>query len=270
MSPTPSDDDAAAAAPPPRLTRSLQGKVAIVTGAGAQGRAIGNGRAAALLLAEAGCAVVCVDVSEAAAQTTAAMIGEESGGGGRAVAVAADVADEEACGRVVREALRCFGRVDVLVNNVGVMGARGTATEVDMAAWAEGMRVNVASMVMMAKAAIPAMEKNDPADNDGFYRGAIVNVGSVAGLRGGTPSLLYPTAKGAAVNMTRAMAFHHAAQGIRVNCVCPGMLYTPMMYGSGMTPEMREARRNRSLLKTEGNGWDAGAAVRFLAGNESR
>jgi len=253
---------------PPRPTRSLAGKVAIVTGAGAQGRAIGNGRAAALLLAEAGCAVVCADIDEPAAQTTAAMIGEA--GGGRAVAVAADVADEEGCAALVRAAVEAFGRVDVLVNNVGVMGARGTATDVDMRAWAEGMRVNVASMVMMAKAAIPVMEKNDPADNDGFYRGAIVNVGSVAGMRGGTPSLLYPTAKGAVVNMTRAMAFHHAPQGIRVNCVCPGMLYTPMMYGPGMTPEMREARKNRSLLKTEGNGWDAGAAVRFLAGNESR
>jgi len=253
--------------PPPRPTRSLAGKVAIVTGAGARDRAIGNGRAAALLLAEAGAAVVCADVDLAAARTTAAMVGE---GGGRAVAVAADVAAEEGCAGVVREALAAFGRVDVLVNNVGVMGARGTATEVDFGEWAEGMRVNVASMVMMAKAAIPVMERNDPAENDGFYRGAIVNVGSVAGMRGGTPSLLYPTAKGAVINMTRAMAFHHAPQGIRVNCVCPGMLYTPMMYGPGMTPEMREARKNRSLLKTEGNGWDTGAAVRFLAGNESR
>lgn len=68
----------------------------------------------------------------------------------------------------------------------------------------------------------------------------------------------------------RAMASHHAAQGIRVNCVCPGMLYTPMMYGGGMSEEMREARRERSLLKTEGNGWDCGAAVRFLVSDEAR
>lgn len=70
--------------------------------------------------------------------------------------------------------------------------------------------------------------------------------------------------------MTRAMAVHHAAQGIRVNCVDPGMVYTPMMYGPGMSEEAREARKNRSLLKTEGNGWDVGAAVRFLAGDEAR
>lgn len=66
------------------------------------------------------------------------------------------------------------------------------------------------------------------------------------------------------------MAVHHAPQGIRVNCVCPGMVYTPMMYAGGMTEEAREARKNRSLLKTEGTGWDVGAAVRFLAGDEAR
>lgn len=70
--------------------------------------------------------------------------------------------------------------------------------------------------------------------------------------------------------MTRGMAVHHAPQGIRVNCVCPGMVYTPMMYAGGMTNEAREARKNRSLLKTEGTGWDVGAAVRFLAGDEAR
>ena len=68
----------------------------------------------------------------------------------------------------------------------------------------------------------------------------------------------------------QAMAAHHAPQGIRVNCVCPGMVYSPMMYSGGMTEEAREARKNRSLLKTEGNGWDVGAAVRFLAGDEAR
>jgi NAD(P)-dependent dehydrogenase (short-subunit alcohol dehydrogenase family) len=70
--------------------------------------------------------------------------------------------------------------------------------------------------------------------------------------------------------LQRAMASHHAKDGIRVNCVCPGMLYTPMMYGSGMSEKRRRARRERSLLKTEGNGWDCGAAVRFLASDEAR
>ena len=81
-------------------------------------------------------------------------------------------------------------------------------------------------------------------------------MGSVAGIKGGTPHLLYPTSKGAVVNMTRAMAFHHGQDGIRVNCVCPGMVYTPMMYGGGMTPEARASRKNRSIMKTEGSGWE--------------
>lgn len=83
---------------------------------------------------------------------------------------------------------------------------------VDMTAWAKGMEINVASMVMMSKYAIPAMTQNS---NSRGYKGVMVNMASVAGLRGGTPSLLYPTSKGAVVNLTRAMAAHHAPDGIR-------------------------------------------------------
>ncbi|KJK86133.1 hypothetical protein H633G_10016 [Metarhizium anisopliae BRIP 53284] len=124
-------------------------------------------------------------------------------------------------------------------------------------------------MMLMAKYAVPAMRDNEP---EAGVRGSIVNLGSVAGLRGGTPSLLYPTSKGAVVNMTRAMAAHHAKDGVRVNCVCPGMLYTPMVYDAegGMSAEVREARRRRSLLQTEGNAWDCAGPVRFLAGGEAR
>jgi NAD(P)-dependent dehydrogenase (short-subunit alcohol dehydrogenase family) len=70
--------------------------------------------------------------------------------------------------------------------------------------------------------------------------------------------------------MTRAMAAHHGAEGIRVNCIAPGMVYTPMMYAGGMSPEMREARRLRSLLQTEGTGWDVGNGVLYLVGDEAR
>ncbi|OQU96290.1 hypothetical protein CLAIMM_02395 [Cladophialophora immunda] len=250
----------------PKPPRSLAGKVAIITGAGAHGDGIGNGRASAILLADEGCRVVCVDRDVALAQRTVEMIAAE-GHEGAAVAVQADVTDEAQCQGVVQRALDTFGRLDILFNCVGIGGAAGTAVEVDMAAWAKSMEVNVGSMVMMAKYAIPAMARNDDAWG---YRGSIINMGSVAGLRGGTPHLLYPTSKGAIVNMTRAMAAHHAPQGIRVNCVCPGMVYTPMMYAGGMTDEAREARKNRGLLKTEGNGWDVGCAVRFLAGPEAR
>jgi NAD(P)-dependent dehydrogenase (short-subunit alcohol dehydrogenase family) len=100
--------------------------------------------------------------------------------------------------------------------------------------------------------------------------GAIINLSSVAGLTGGHASLLYPTSKGAVVNLTRAMASHHGEEGIRVNCIAPGLVYTPMVYARGMTPEMRETRRRRSLLKTEGTGWDVGHAVVYLASDEAR
>jgi NAD(P)-dependent dehydrogenase (short-subunit alcohol dehydrogenase family) len=203
---------------PVRASRSLQGRVAIVTGAGALGDGIGNGRAAAILLAEDGATVICVDMAQDPVAKTVEMI--ERDGKGVAVATSADVTKEEDCKRVVDMALHQYGRVDILVNNVGVSGPKGTAVEVDMVEWAKGMEINVASMVVMAKFAIPAMLKNE---GDGYWKGSIVNLGSVAGLRGGTPNLLYPTTKGAVVNMTRAMAAHHGKDGIRVNCVCPGM-----------------------------------------------
>lgn len=243
-----------------RPNRSLAGKAAIVTGAGALADGVGNARAAAILMAEDGCSVVCVDRDLSLAQRTVDMI--QSEGKGKAIAVQADVTSLADCERIVKTAIDNYGRLDVLFNCVGVGGAPGTAVEVDMVEWAKGLEINVSSMVHMSKYAIPEMMKNDGSRG---YRGSIINMGSVAGIKGGTPHLLYPTSKGAVVNMTRAMAQHHAPDGIRVNCVCPGMVYTPMMYGGGMTPEARESRKNRSLLKTEGSGWDIGAAVRLVS-----
>lgn len=77
-------------------------------------------------------------------------------------------------------------------------------------------------------------------------------------MLGGNPSLLYPTSKGAIIQMTRAMAAQHGTENIRVNCVCPGMVFTPMVRGRGMTDEMRQARINQNLMKIEGTGWDVG------------
>lgn len=246
------------------ISASFAGKVAIVTGAGSADDGIGNGRATAILLAEQGASVVCVDRDADWASRTVEMIELERLG--KAVACVGDVTIAEDCQKFVQTALDQFGRLDILVNNVGIGGATGTAVEVDMEQWARSMEVNVSSMVLMAKYAIPAMVRNEGQQ----VRGSIVNMSSVAGIRGGTPHLLYPTSKGAVVNMTRAMAAHHAKDGIRVNCVCPGMLYTPMMYSAGMSEEAREACKNRSLLKTEGYGWDTGCAVRFLASDEAR
>ncbi|KLU86695.1 short-chain dehydrogenase/reductase SDR [Magnaporthiopsis poae ATCC 64411] len=295
---------------PGRPTRSLAGKVALVTGAGSRaddGReheagyaGLGNGAATAVLLAEAGASVVCVDVLPARAERTAQLVrlehhhhhrsrdppGKKREDDAVALALSGDVTNPSDCERLVAETTAQLGRLDILVNVVGAIGAKGDATQVDAAEWATSLELNVSSMMHMAKYAIPAMLRRQRPDNDSNTKnndcvGSIVNIGSVAGLRGGTPHLLYPTSKGAVVNMTRAMAVHHARHGIRVNCVCPGMLYTPMVaydadddddgrFTVAMSPEMREARRNRSLLRTEGNAWDCAAAVRFLAGDEAR
>ncbi|KAF2715357.1 NAD(P)-binding protein [Pleomassaria siparia CBS 279.74] len=252
--------------PPPR---GLKDKVAIVTGAGCAGEGIGNGRAISIILASEGCHVLCLDINLSWAQKTASMI-TSSANYGKAIALQSDVTKATDCEDAVKTALQEFGRLDILVNNVGVGGASGTAVEVDMEAWAQGLEINVSSMVQITKYAVPSMLVGKEALGEGEGRGVIINMGSVAGLKGGTPHLLYPTSKGAVVNMTRAMAAHHAEQGIRVNCVCPGMLYTPMMYAGGMSDEAREARRKRSLLGTEGNGWDAACAVAFLASDHAR
>lgn len=149
------------------------------------------------------------------AQHTVDMI--EKDGFGTGMAMAADVTNADDCKRLVDTTISQYGRLDILVNNVGVIGPNGTAVEVDIAEFMRGLEINVASMVQMVKYALPEMKKNE-----GQWAGSIVNLGSVAGLLGGTPNILYPTSKGAIVNMTRAMAANHAQDRIRVNCVCPG------------------------------------------------
>lgn len=233
---------------PPRPVRTLSGKVAIVTGAGAASNELGNGRAIALLLAEDGASVICVDRDETLASRTAEMIQEH--GRGSSLAMRADVTSEDDCIACVSRAISEFGRLDILVNNVGVLGPSGTAETVDITAWAKALEINVTSMMIMAKHAIPAMRKNTP--GDGNIRGSIVNMGSVAGLQGGTPSLLYPTSKGAVVNMTRAMAANEGKDGIRVNCVCPGESSSNILVCSGSQPPSIQGWSTRPWFPTPG------------------
>ncbi|KAJ6023599.1 uncharacterized protein N7446_013963 [Penicillium canescens] len=181
--------------------------------------------------------------------------------GGVSEVVQADVTDEESCKNAVAKTVELFGTVNILVNIVGVGGAMGDATKLDLAAWERDFKINVTSMVLMSRHAIPKMRKNG--------RGAIVNMSSEAVL-GGNPSLLYPTTKGAIIQMTRAMAAQHGPENIRVNCVCPGMVFTPMVRGRGMTDMMRQDRINQNLLKQEGTGWDVGYAILFLCSKEAK
>jgi NAD(P)-dependent dehydrogenase (short-subunit alcohol dehydrogenase family) len=247
----------------PRAQR-LAGKVAIVTGAGSRpagpdGPVIGNGRATAIMLAREGARVVLVDERRDWTEWTLDLIERD---GGEAILVETDVTSAESCQHAVERALDAFGGLNILVNNVGVTGPPGNAMEVDPDAFDRAMRVNVTSMVMMAKYALPPMIEAGG--------GAIVNISSVSGLLGGHPSLLYPTSKTAVIGLTRSMAAHHALQRIRVNCICPGTVYTPMVASRGMTPELREARRMGTLLQVEGTPWDVAMAAAFLVSDAAR
>jgi NAD(P)-dependent dehydrogenase (short-subunit alcohol dehydrogenase family) len=235
----------------------LAGKVAIVTGAGSRAEGIGNGRAAAVLFAREGAKVLLVDAHREAAEATRALI---AGEGGEAAVCAADVTREDDCRRMVEDAVRRWGRLDILDNNVGI-GSRGSVVDIDEAEFERVMRVNVTSMMLTSRQAIPAMVAAGG--------GAIVNISSISALR---PRGLtaYSASKGAVIALTRAMAIDHAAQGIRVNCIAPGPVYTPMVYADGMAPEVRERRRRASPLGVEGTGWDIGYAALFLCSDEAR
>ena len=236
----------------------LAGKVAIVTGGGAAGQGIGNGRAAAILLARAGSRVLVVDREVELAAQTVRMIVQQ---GGEATAFAADVTDESQCRAMVEAALARFGRLDLLDNNVGI-ASKGSVVDEDPQRWREVMQVNVESMFLASKYAIPAMIETAAA-------GAIVNVASIAALRP-RGMTAYSTSKGAVIALTRAMAVDHGRAGIRVNCVAPGPVYTPMVAAEGMSQAARERRLEASVLGIEGTGWDVGYAVRFLLSDQAR
>ncbi len=235
----------------------LAGKVAIVTGAGSRAEGIGNGRAAAILFAREGAKVLLVDQNREWAETTLKMIEAESG---EAAVCVADVTKSDECRAMVAEAVRRWGRLDILDNNVGI-GGRGTVVEMPLEEWERIMHVNVTGMMLASKHAIPAMVKGGG--------GAIVNISSISALR---PRGLtaYSASKGAVIALTRAMAIDHAAEGVRVNCIAPGPVYTPMVYAGGMNAETRERRRQASPLGIEGTGWDIGNAALFLCSDEAR
>jgi NAD(P)-dependent dehydrogenase (short-subunit alcohol dehydrogenase family) len=235
----------------------LEGKVAIVTGAGSRATGIGNGRATAVLFAREGARVLLVDQHSGAAEETLAMITDEGGAG---EVFAADVTNAADCRAMVERAVQQWGRLDILDNNVGIGGA-GSVVGVSEEDWDRVMAVNVKSMMLASKYAIPAMTAAGG--------GAIINISSISALRprGLTP---YSASKGAVIALTRAMAVDHAKDGIRVNCIAPGPVYTPMVYAGGMSDELRARRRQASPLGIEGTGWDIGYAALFLASDEAR
>ena len=234
----------------------LKGKVAIVAGAGASSAVIGNGQATAILFAREGASVLCADAVEERAQATVDRIRQE---GGTASAFRVDVSKAADCKAMVDAALERYGRLDILDNNVGI-SVRADVLEVTEEQWDKVMAVNVKSIVLAAKHAIPAMKKAGG--------GSIINISSVAGLRA-NQSTPYTTSKAAIVGLTRSMAGDHGRDGIRVNCILPGLIYGPMT-APRMNEEIRAKRREAGALGTEGTGWDVAWAAVFLASEESR
>ncbi len=236
------------------------GKVAIVAGGGAAADGIGNGRAASILLARAGAKVLVVDYDQRLAERTVAMITEA---GGTAMALGADLTVPAEAKRMVEAAVDHYGRLDFLDNNIGI-SSKGSVVDEPLETWQRMMQVNVEVMFLTAKHAIPAIKKT-------AGKGAIVNISSISALRP-RGLTIYTTTKAAVIGLTQAMAVDHGKEGIRVNCVAPGPVYTPMVYarGNGMEPAVRDTRRRASVLGLEGTGWDIGNAVRFLLSDRAR
>jgi NAD(P)-dependent dehydrogenase (short-subunit alcohol dehydrogenase family) len=242
----------------PRANGRLAGKVAIVVGGGATGadpQFPGTGEASAILLAGAGATVAVVGRTAAHTESTARRIRDA---GGVAEAVLGDAIDSDECDRIVGAVAERFGRLDVLINNLGVAEG-GSVADVDDATWDQVIAVNLRAPIAMSRAAVPLLRRGG--------RGSIVHVGSVAGLQA-SGSAPYGTTKAALIGLTREMAMSLGPDGIRVNCVVPGHLQTPM--GDRGDGASRELRRRLSMLGTEGTGWDVGWAVVFLASDEAR
>ena len=240
----------------------LDGKVAVVVGAGqTPGQTIGNGRATAVLFGREGAHVVAVDRDLDAAQSTVSAIRAE---GGSTLALRADITVERDIEGFVSETVARLGRIDILHNNVGVSLAAGDSPIADITcdAFDRVMAVNLRGMVMTCKHVLTVMQAQKS--------GVIVNISSIAAVAD-YPNIAYKTSKAGVIALTENLALTYAPFGIRVNCILPGLMNTPMAIEprvgkDGMTREQVIALRDSKVpLGKMGTGWDVAEAALFLA-----
>ena len=243
----------------------LKRKVAIVTGAGSIGPGMGNGKATAILFAREGARVMLVDLNPEAAEETKQVIDEK---GGECVVFKADVSKSDDCKSMVEKCIQTFGRVDILHNNVA-LGAHGGPVETSEEHWDRVMEVNLKSIFLTCKYALPYMEKQGS--------GSIINISSVAGIRAEpSPLLAYAVSKAGIIAFTREVAIQYAAKGIRVNAILPGLMKTPRVayyYQDAWGGEIDEMWRRRDAMSPtgkQGEPWDVAYAALFLASDEAK
>ncbi|MFE0021134.1 SDR family NAD(P)-dependent oxidoreductase [Amycolatopsis sp. NPDC059021] len=245
----------------------LKGKTAAVTGSSS-----GNGRAIALALAAEGANVVCSDIRKStrdggyeadADQDTDDAIRADGGTAEYLDADASKAADIQA---VVDRAVQAFGRLDVMVNNAGILPAPHTIVDETEEEFDRVMLVDCKSVWLGCKAAITRMRRQDVVDGT---RGRIVNIASIGGLAGLPMAPAYSTAKGAVVNLTRQLAADFSAERINVNAVCPGFLHTAMLRPLLDAPELNQALHSATPWPDLGHAEDVAKATVFLASGDA-